>query len=86
MAELCLQEDALREGHGAQSPGTPSQPQCLCREQADTSTEKVSSKVGFRLSFLQPKAVVWQEGQNHNMTVGITVLRVPAVPSCRKSI
>lgn len=43
----------------------------------------MSSQVGFILSFLQPKVIMWQEGQNHNMIVGITVLRVSTAPSRR---
>lgn len=33
----------------------------------------VSSQVGLYLSSLQPRALTWQEAQNHNMTVAVTV-------------
>lgn len=36
--------------------------------------KRVSSQVGLYLSSLQPKAITWQEGQNHNVTVAVTFL------------
>lgn len=69
--------------HKAQGhPHSPSV--CAGGRQTRAQKRHVSSQVGFILSLLQPKPITWQEVQNHNMIVGITVLRVSTAPSWRK--